>query len=127
MLGLCLVRGAATVALAASQFQLSWMHSIEKIRWTEDWRVTPAGLVIEQASVRGSGAGMEPPEGALWRDGAWWYRPSLPPQPAFVLAASEFTPDHTLCVNHACKPLRDWAPGRGPVRFEPCAVEPHQP
>lgn len=122
MLGVCLVRGVATVALATSHFQLSWMHSIEKIRWTEDWQVTPAGLVIAQASVRGSGAGMEPPAGAVWRDGAWWYRPALPPQNAFVLAASEFTPDHTLCVGPACKPLHEWAPGHGPVRFEPCTV-----
>ena len=123
MLGLCLARGLAMVALAATHFDLSWTHSIEKVRWEEHWRVSRQGLVIEQAAVRGSGAGMEPPDGAVWREGAWWYRPALPAQPSLTLAASPFTPDHTLCVEQTCKPLAEWIGGDGPVRFEACPVD----
>ena len=42
-----------TLALAA--FTLAWTHSIEKIDWQEDWRVTPQGLELVQARVKGSG------------------------------------------------------------------------
>jgi hypothetical protein len=120
MLGLCLARGSLSVAIAASQFQLSWTHSIEKVRWEEHWRVTPTGLVIDEALVRGSGAGMEPPEGAVLRDGVWHYRPALPPQASVTLAASGFTPDHTLCTNGLCKALQAWIGGDGPVRLQAC-------
>jgi hypothetical protein len=48
-----------TLALAA--FTLVWTHSIEKVDWQEDWHVTPDGLELVQARVKGSGAGMEPP------------------------------------------------------------------
>ncbi len=122
MLGLCLARGAATVAIATSQFTLAWTHSIEKVRWEEHWRVTPAGLVVDEALIHGSGAGMEPPEGAVLKDGVWHYRPRLPPQPSVVLAASGFTPDHTLCVGTDCRPLGRWIAGHAPVRFRPCEV-----
>lgn len=119
-LALCLVRGAATVVVAASQFTLAWTHSIEKTRWEEDWRITPAGLDIVEARIRGTGAGMEPPAGAVRRDGVWHYRPALPPQHDFTLAASDYTPDHTLCVGQTCRPLSGWIPGSGPVRFAAC-------
>jgi len=122
-LALCLARAAASVAIATTQFGLQWTHSIEKTRWEEDWRVAPAGLLIEEARIHGSGAGMEPPEGAQLRDGVWHYRPALPPLPALVLAASEFTPDHTLCAQGRCRPLAEWIPGTGPVRLAPCAAE----
>lgn len=120
MLGVCLLRGAVSVALATSHFTLAWTHSIEKTRWEEVWRVTPAGLVIDDASILTSGAGMEPPEGARWSNGAWHYRPTLPPLPSVTLAASEFTADHTLCALGRCQPLHEWVPGQAPVRIEPC-------
>lgn len=120
-LALCLVRGAATVVVAATQFTLAWTHSIEKTRWEEDWRITSAGLDIAEARIRGSGAGMEPPQGAVRRNGVWHYRPALPPQHEFTLAASEFTPDHTLCAQGRCEPLSAWIGGTGPVRFEACS------
>lgn len=121
-LALCLARGAASVVLATTQFTLGWMHSIEKTRWEEDWRVTPAGVQVVEASIQTSGAGMEPPEGSQWRDGAWHYQPHVPPLPSLVLAASEFTPDHTLCVQGRCRPLHEWIPGHEPVRIEACTT-----
>jgi hypothetical protein len=121
-LGLCLVRAAVTVAVAGTHFTLGWMHSIEKTSWEEDWRVTPAGLVIDEARIHGSGAGMEPPDDAVLRDGVWHYKPKLPPLPSLVLAASGFTPDHTLCAAGRCQPLQRWIAGDAPVRLEPCEV-----
>ena len=64
-MSLCILAAGKTTVLAVSAFTLSWTHSVEKTRWEEDWRVTPAGLEIVEARVKGSGAGMEPPEGAV--------------------------------------------------------------
>ena len=122
MLGLCLKSATAAAAIATSHFTLSWMHSVEKVRWTEHWRVTPAGLVVDEASIEGSGAGMDPPDDAVFRDGAWHYRPRVPPQPAVTLAASRFTPPHTLCARGRCRPLGRWVPGPGPVTLSVCGI-----
>lgn len=90
-------------ALAASAFTLSWSHSVEKTRWEEDWRVTPAGLEIVAARVRGSGAGMEPPEGAVLEDGWWVYAPDLPAQERLALAASGATGEGwSICAEGDC-------------------------
>jgi hypothetical protein len=120
VLALCLARGALSVVLATTQFTLAWTHSIEKTRWEEDWRVEPAGLRVAEARILSSGAGMEPPDGARWHDGAWHYTPSVPPQPEVILAASEFTPDHELCALGRCAPLHEWIAGDGPVRMSRC-------
>ena len=61
---LCLASAGLVKALSIATFTLAWTHSIEKTDWQEDWRVTPEGLVLTQARVKGSGAGMEPPPGA---------------------------------------------------------------
>jgi hypothetical protein len=61
-MSLCLAAGAAGAVLAVNGFTLAWMHSIEKIRWEEDWRIVGRELVITEARIRGTGAGMEPPE-----------------------------------------------------------------
>jgi hypothetical protein len=58
---LCLAAGAVAASLAIDSFTLSWIHSIEKIRWEEDWRIEAGALVVTEARIRGSGAGMEPP------------------------------------------------------------------
>lgn len=119
-LALCLARGAASLVLATSQFTLAWTHSIEKTRWEEDWRVTPAGLLVVEARISGSAAGMEPPEGAVLRGGVWHYHPTLPPQPSVTLAASGFTADHELCLPGRCRPLHEWIAGDAPVRLSTC-------
>jgi len=65
MIGLCLgLAGVVWAQLPVSSFTLAWDHTIEKIRWEEDYRVTEQGLVLEEARVRGNGAGMEIPEDA---------------------------------------------------------------
>ena len=95
-MNLCIEAAGAIVALALQSFTLSWQHSVEKIEWSESWAVSDAGLVLEEASVQGTGAGMEIPEGAVLRDGAWHYRPGLPPLPELVLSDAGRGADWTL-------------------------------
>lgn len=108
---LCLAAGAVAASLAIDSFTLSWIHSIEKIRWEEDWRIEAGQLVIDEARIRGSGAGMEPPADAILRNGVWHYRPPLPPQAALHLAHSPYTTGYTLCTPTLCTPLADHLPG----------------
>jgi len=115
----CVVAGAVALRFAATAFTLGWTHSVEGARWEEDWRVTPAGLEITEARVRGSGAGMEPGEDATLRDGWWRWRPASPPIPELLLAASGATQGGwELCADGACRSLGA-APGP-PVRIAPC-------
>jgi hypothetical protein len=108
---LCLAAGAVSAVLAVEGFTLAWMHSIEKIRWEEDWRIEAGALVITEARIRGTGAGMEPPAGAVLNNGVWHYRPGLPPQTVLRLAHSPYTRGYELCVKGRCRPLADHLPG----------------
>lgn len=90
-MSLCILAGGKVAVLAASTFTLAWTHSVEKIEWQENWRVSPAGLEIIEARVKGSGAGMEPPEGAVLKDGWWIYEPRVKPVERLALASSGAT------------------------------------
>ena len=103
-MGVCLISAGKAVVFAAATFSLSWTHSVEKIRWEEDWRLTPDGLQLVEARVQGSGAGMEVPDGAVLEDGAWRYRPTLPPQASINLASSGATVSGwKLCGETGCR------------------------
>jgi hypothetical protein len=116
-MSLCVI-GAAALRLAAAGFTLGWTHSVEHLRWEEDWRVTPAGLVLVEARIRGSGAGMDPPADARLDDGWWVYTPALPPQPELLLAASGATGSGwTLCADGSCHELG--ADPGAPLRLKP--------
>lgn len=120
---ICVTGGTATAKLAVAAFTLAWTHSVEHVAWEEDYRVVGDGLALVEARVRGSGAGMEPPEGAVLRDGAWRYRPDLPPLPALNLARSDATADWRLCTAaDGCRPLRELiGPAAGTAaRIAPC-------
>ena len=108
---LCLAAGAIAASLAVESFTLTWIHSIEKIRWEEDWRIAGHALVIDEARIRGSGAGMEPPAGAVLKSGVWHYRPALPPQAVLRITHSPHAAGYTLCTAAVCKPLADLLPG----------------
>jgi hypothetical protein len=108
---LCLAAGAVATTLALESFTLAWTHSIEKQRWEEDWRIVGNALLLEEARVRGAGAGMEPPPGAVFEGGAWRYRPGVPPQAVMRLAHSPFTTGYELCAAGRCAPLADHLPG----------------
>ncbi|MCX8996360.1 DUF1850 domain-containing protein [Rhizobiaceae bacterium BDR2-2] len=106
MSALCILAGGKTVTLAVSLFSLGWTHSVQKTGWREEWRITPAGLVLETAMIRGSGAGMEPGEGAVARDGWLVWHPRTKPLPSLALAASGATGGGwQLCHDGGCLQL----------------------
>jgi hypothetical protein len=118
-MSLCVMGGGEVLRLAVTAFTLAWTHSVEQVRWEEDWRVTPAGLVLLEARVRGSGAGMEPPDGARLEGGWWVYAPGLRPQSKLLLAASGATGGGwTLCGGGSCREIAVEA--GAPVRLAPC-------
>ena len=87
----CLMVGAAMFMLPSGQFTLEWTHSIEKTVWREDWIIEDDRLRLTQAAIKGSGAGMEPGDGAILRQGWWVWTPELAPVPDLLLAASGAT------------------------------------
>jgi len=110
------------MVMAISAFTLAWSHSVEKTRWEEDWRITPAGLELMGARIEGSGAGMEPPEDAVLQDGAWVYRPHLPSQPALLLARSGATGHGwEICAEGRCTEIG--ATQDKPAELRPCAPD----
>jgi hypothetical protein len=110
---LCVAAGGLVVALALEGFTLAWTHSIEKIRWEEDYRIEGSSLRLVEARVRGHGAGMEPPPGSVLRDGVWHYVPALPPLPALRLTHSHYAAGYELCDRARCVPLVRFAPRAG--------------
>ncbi|MBZ9738027.1 MULTISPECIES: DUF1850 domain-containing protein [unclassified Mesorhizobium] len=118
-MSLCILAAGKTATLTVAAFTLSWTHSVERTRWEENWTVTPSGLQVVEARIKGSGAGMEPPEGAVLRDGWWVYAPWVGPQPRLVLAASGATGDGwTLCTVQGCMELGRTAGET--ISLEPC-------
>ncbi len=93
-MSICVASAWIAASLAGSAFTLSWTHSVERVEWREHWVVTSdRRLRLDRAQVRGSGAGMEPPDGAVLRDGWWIWQPTLPAQTALHLAVSGATVD----------------------------------
>ncbi len=105
-MAVCIIAGGKAMAVAAGVFTLGWTHSVEKTEWQERWMPTPQGLVLEEARVQGSGAGMEPGDGAH-REGKWWiWTPNREPVPRLVLAASGATVSGwRLCDADGCREL----------------------
>ena len=109
---------------------LSWHHSIVKIVWEEEYRCHEGGLVLTEARVRGTGAGMEPPAGAVFSGGAWRYTPAMAPLPEVQLRHSPYAAPYTLCCDGRCQPLPDWLPGlpeEAVVTLRPCASSSEAP
>jgi hypothetical protein len=130
--GVCLALAAASgpshgskpaepVFLPVRQFTLAWNHSIEKTRWEEDYLIETDAvggapkLVALAARVRGSGAGMEPPEGAVLRRG-WYEFPLVRPALAeLLLTRSGYTADYEWCEQGRCTPMAALLPSDGGV------------
>ena len=90
--------GGLATLVAAGDFTLSWTHSVERTEWRERWTIAGDGLRLTEARVRGSGAGMDPGDGARPLDGWWVWTPTLGAVPELALAASGDTGDGwTLC------------------------------
>lgn len=121
-MSLCLATPAVAVSLAVQVFTLSWTHSVEHTVWRERWRVADRRLVLDEARVRGSGAGMEPADGAVLRDGWWVWPGAIDPLPVLRLAVSGATGSgwRWCAPGHGCHDLEQWLArqGRAPARIE---------
>jgi hypothetical protein len=106
-LSLCLASAGVVKTLALAAFTLVWTHSIEKIDWQEDWRITPDGLELVQARVKGSGAGMEPPPHARLIDGWFQWQPKRAPMPELALSNSGAAGEWRLCSDGWCRTLSE--------------------
>lgn len=115
----CLLIGAALLSWPDHDFTLEWIHSVERVSWQESWQVSPDGLRLTQARIKGSGAGMEPGERAQMVDGWWQWSPDIDPQPQLLLAASGTTISAwTLCAAGNCREIG--AAAGAPVALRPC-------
>ena len=104
-MSLCLISAGVTKTLALAVFTLVWTHSIEKVDWQEDWRVTSRGLELMEARVKGSGAGMDPPPEARLVGGWFQWQPKRPPMPELVLGNSGLAGEWRLCTDGKCRTL----------------------
>lgn len=133
-LGVCLVllaQGVGTLPLfvPAEHFTLAWTHSIEKVRWEEDYAVQRSAdadhrpvLHALTARVHGSAAGMEPPDGAVLRNGWYEYTPTTWSPEGLRLTRSAYTADYDWCVSGHCAPLGTLLPSDGDITLlSPCA------
>lgn len=119
---LCIAATTGMLRIAALAFTLSWTHSVERIRWEEDWRIEDAGLRLVEARIRGSGAGMDPPPSARLEDGWWTYSPAVPPVAEIVLAASGATGSGwQICGGGTCVEIG--ADEGEPVRLSACRAD----
>jgi hypothetical protein len=118
---ICLAAGALLLTLGSGEITLRWRHSVQKTLWEEVWRETPAGLVLAQARIQGSGAGMDPPDSARLVDGFWQWRPDLPPLPQVVMRRSGATADWQVCTDGRCRSLDEMLPPQAdPVVMKRC-------
>lgn len=145
-LGVCLQLASAAestpVFVPVQAFTLAWDHSIEKVRWEEDYDVLLSEqaasalksdyqgqlvesednvvakqpvLVAKAARIRGSGAGMEPPEDAVFKEGWYHYTPLIVEHQELRLTRSEFVPDYEWCDVDGCRSLSELLPRDGDV------------
>ncbi|GAA6140623.1 DUF1850 domain-containing protein [Hydrogenophaga sp. 5NK40-0174] len=142
-LGACLVLATAQTAapgvnataqevfMPGERFTLAWTHSIEKVRWEEDYRIVVPKvhgsserpqLLIEAARIRGTGAGMEPPADAVLKDGWYHYHPKTPSPYEQRLTRSPYTADYEWCsADKQCQPMGELLLSDGGITLlRPC-------
>ena len=106
-LSLCLASAGIVKTLALATFTLAWTHSIEKVDWQEDWRVTRQGLELLQARVKGSGAGMEPAPEARLVEGWFQWQPQRAAMAEVALGNSGAAGEWRLCADGKCRTLSE--------------------
>ena len=105
---ICLVAaGLVRATLPSSEVAVAWTHSVEKTRWEERYVISGASLRLVEARVQAVGAGMEPADDAVLRDGWWRWTPRAEPMTELRLTYSTFTPDYTICAAERCSTLQE--------------------
>lgn len=120
------------VFVPVQRFTLAWTHSIEKTRWEEDYEVVsgrPSGmrpaLKATAARIRGSGAGMEPPDDARLIAGGWYqYTPQIETPKVLRLTRSRFTADYDWCAAGRCQPLSELLASDGDITLLRACTKP---
>ena len=120
------------VFIPATSFTLSWTHCIEKIRWEENYVVVPdtanparAREVALKARIKGTGAGMEPPEGARLIHGWYAYVPDAVSAQPLPRIRSEFTTDYEWCARGQWQSMgKLLASDHGVTLMTPCLGKP---
>lgn len=122
----------ARVFVPVQRFTLAWTHSIEKIRWEEDYEVIPGklpgahpALKATAARIHGSGAGMEPPDDARLVAGGWYeYTPQIKTPKVLRLTRSEFTADYDWCAGGRCRPMSELLASDGDITLLTACAKP---
>jgi hypothetical protein len=133
-IGVCLaLLGAAgsdaaePVFIPVQQFTLAWIHTIEKVRWEEDYAVVDdAVLKAVSARVRGSAAGMEPSPDAQLKNGWYEYKPQISEPAVLRLTRSGFAADYEFCSGGSCRPMSDFLPSDGGITLLTACHSNHQ-
>jgi hypothetical protein len=115
---LCITAGGTTTVVPTERFTLAWEHSVEKVLWEEDYRIAGEWIYMTGARIRGSGAGMEPPDGAVLFRGAWHFRGHVRWFREILLAGSEFGGAYRLGVGAGDG--EEILALQGPSRLEAC-------
>ena len=114
-----IIGATSIVVLPTGMVTLSWTHTVEGTRWEEDYGISNRELVLKEARIKRSGAGMDAPNDAVWSGGWWHYVPPLGPLPQIVLANSVFAPGYTVCWGGKCSHLNDMLARNDFVKLEP--------
>lgn len=115
--------------IPVQEFTLAWTHSIEKIRWLENYSVqldtqNQPILIPGKAYIKGSGAGMDPPPDAKLLNNGWYeYQPKTKPLKVLRLTRSPYTDDYDWCVADKCQTLKSIMPTDGNITLlQPCQL-----
>lgn len=125
-MSVCFIAGAVTKALQVTAFTLVWTHSVERTDWQEDWRVSQDGLMLVEARIKGSGAGIDPPPDVRLIDGWWRWNPAPVTRGEVVLGHSGAAGDWRICMAGTCAPLHRTIgadPTEGPVIMRRCPAK----
>ncbi len=124
---LCILGAGIAVSLPLPDegFELRWVHSVEHTEWRERWQPAPDGLRLVESRVQGSGAGMEPPEGAVLSDGWWIDRSAGLTVPHLSLPLSPHAAPYQVCIADLCRTLDSLLPDGARTAIldtnEPCS------
>jgi len=116
---IALIGGASATVLPTDRLTLSWLHTVEGTPWEEDYVIRAGALVVTEARVKRSGAGMDPPSGATWSGGWWHYVPPLGALHEVTLANSSFAAGYTVCWGGSCQPLNRMVASGNFVKLAP--------